>query len=237
MWPARLPWFTRRREHPLLRENREYFSTFDQSGPIADYQFAVVDTELTGLNRRRDEIVSIGIVKIEGLRIRLGHCFHTLVKPQRPIPKDSTLIHRITPQLLEQAPALEEVLEGVVEFLDHCLIVGHYVGLDISFLNRAVEKHLGGRLHNPCIDTLKLAQVYQETMWENYYDQFNYSVSYSLSDLARQHGLPEFPAHDAMSDALQAAYLFLFLVKKLDQGRLRTLRDLYLAGRSWRWIF
>ncbi len=227
----------RRKVHPLIRENHEFFRAFDQSLPISHYEFVVLDTELTGLNCRKDEIVSIGAVKIRDMRIRLGETFHTYVRPRCGMPKDSTLIHRITPQSLEHAPRIEEVFEEVVRFINNCLIVGHYIGLDMGFINRAAKELLGGRLQNPCIDTLRLAQVYQETLWENYYDQFNYSVSYGLNDLAAQHGLPRFPAHDALQDAIQAAYLFIFLVKKLKQGKLNTLKELYMAGRSWRWIF
>ncbi len=236
MFPQSLNPF-KRQSHPFIRENREFFKFFDQSYPISHYEFVVIDTELTGLNPRRDEIVSIGAVKIKEMRIKLGETFHTYVKPKGELPKDSTLIHRITPQALESAPKIEEIFEELTIFLNKCLIVGHYIGLDMGFINRAAKEILGGKLHNPCIDTLRLAQVYQEKLWENYYDQFNYSISYSLNDLARHHNLPEFPAHDALQDAIQAAYLFLFLVKKLRRGGLTTLKELYMAGRSWRWIF
>ena len=43
---------------------------------------------------------------------------------------------------------------------------------------------------------------------------------------------PKFKPHDALEDALQTAYLFLFLVKKMKSGGIRTLRDLYQAGRN-----
>ena len=62
-------------------------------------------------------------------------------------------------------------------------------------------------------------------------------VSYALSDLAGEFSLPRFPSHEALSDAMQTAYLFLFLVRKLRDGGIVTLRDLFEAGRSWRWYF
>ena len=39
---------------------------------------------------------------------------------------------------------------------------------------------------------------------------------------------------DLLYDALQTAYLFLFLVKKLRGGRLATLKDLLRAARGKR---
>jgi len=47
------------RPSPLLLQNRGHFTAFDQTRPLTDYRFVVLDTELTGLGRR-DEIISIG---------------------------------------------------------------------------------------------------------------------------------------------------------------------------------
>lgn len=233
-WPSFFPWA--RKEHPLLKANREYFRSFSQDRPLEEYEFVVVDTELTGMNERRDEIVSIGAVRIRSLRIDLQNCFYTCLRPEQDLPKDSTLIHRITPCDTEQAPTLEDVLPEFVEYCGRALLVGHNVGLDMGFLNKALRKHLGGILHNPCLDTLRLAMIYKEAQWENYYDRYNLNVSYTLSDLSKEYGLPLFGEHNALQDAIQTAYLFLFFVHKLHGGKIRTLRDLYLAGRSWRWM-
>lgn len=229
-------WFTRKK-HPVLAANQAAFRHFDQSRPVASYDFVVFDTELTGLNPRRDEIVSIGAVRIRSLRLSAGENFHVYVRPRRELPKNSTLIHQITPQQIENAPLLPEVLPDFVKFCNGALLVGHYVGLDIGFVNRAAKTCMGGKLANPCVDTMRLAQVFKEERWGNFYDQFNYGVSYNLRDLAREYDLPVFDRHDALQDALQTAYLFLFLVKKLRSGGITTLRELYLAGRSWRWVF
>ena len=226
-----------RRKDPVLLKNYSYFQEFDQTRPLSEYEFVVFDTELTGLNPKKDEIVSMGAVRIRNFRIMAGETYSQYVKPTRPLPKDSTLIHRITPEQIEDAPPIQEVLPQFVEFCNGALIVGHYIDLDMAFLNRVCIKYLGGRLANPCIDTLRLAQVYKEEQWGNYYDQFDYRISFNLNDLAKEYNLPEFSQHDALQDAMQTAYLFLFLVKKLKRGGIRTLKDLYMAGRSWRWLF
>ncbi|MCG2823677.1 MAG: 3'-5' exonuclease, partial [Desulfobulbaceae bacterium] len=46
--------------HPLITKNREIFAQFDQSRPLTEYTFVVCDTELTGFDLKRDEIISIG---------------------------------------------------------------------------------------------------------------------------------------------------------------------------------
>ncbi len=236
-------WFTRRLrglfkgspQVPELARNHGGFSDFDQNRPLAEYDFVVLDTELTGLNPHRDEIVSVGAVRIRDLRIEPGETFFTMVEPKVPLPKASTLIHHITPSQVRGRPRLRAVLPRLVEYLNGSLVVGHWVGLDMSFLNRASRRILGGSLMNPCLDTMRLAMVYQEELWENNASRVATRVSYSLVDLCKDWGLPQFPAHHALYDAMQTAYLFLYLVKKLRQGGIETLKDLYMAGRGWRW--
>ncbi|MFP4071934.1 MAG: PolC-type DNA polymerase III [Desulfovibrionales bacterium] len=219
---------------PRLQELEHYFRHFDQDRNLDEYEFVVLDTELTGLTPRRDEIVSIGAVKIRNFQIT-AETFYTLVAPKGEMPKTSTLIHRITPEQVREAPTLRTMLPKLLEFCGTALIVGHNIGLDMQFLNRAAVRIFGSRLKTPCIDTMRLAQVYEAEQWENYYDRYDESVSYQLNDLSVRYGLPAFGQHNSFYDAMQTSYLFLFLVRKLHSGDIKTLRDLYMAGRSWRW--
>jgi DNA polymerase-3 subunit epsilon len=221
--------------HPLMAANHDAFMTVDHDRPLEDCRFVVLDTELTGLDVRRDEIVSIGAVRIEGMAIAAGESFYRLIQPKAGLPKASTLIHRITPEQVKDRPRLRAVLPALIEFVDGCLIVGHHVGLDMGFLNRACRTVYGAPLANPCLDTMRMAQIYRAQQWESSYDRYQGNVSFALPDLAAEFGLPRFPQHNALADALQTAYLFLYLARKLSGGGVRTLRELFEAGRSWRW--
>ncbi len=231
----RLSWlFKGKADHPLIADNHRAFRRFDQDRPLEEYSFVVVDTELTGLNSKLHEIVSIGAVRISNLEINPNDFFSQLIRPSGKSHKEAILIHGLTPSDLSSAEPLDQVLPRFLDYLGGSLMVGHHVGLDVSFINRACKKILGGRLMTPCVDTLLLARSYQEERFRSHYDKFTKRISYTLPDLARTYGMPEFTAHDAAFDALQAAYLFLFLVKKLRGGESGTLRDLYRVGRRWR---
>jgi DNA polymerase-3 subunit epsilon len=219
-----------------LEESRRIFRRLNQDRPLEEYEFVAVDTELTGLSLRNDEIVSIGAVVIREMRIQPEETYFTLIRPDMDLPKLSTLIHQITPGEVADAPTLEEALPKFVEFCKGRLIVGHHVGLDISFLNRALRRIYGAGLNSPCLDTMRLAQAYEEALWEGFYDQFDMKVSYHLPDLAEAFGLPAFKAHHALSDAFQTAYLFLFLARKLTKGNIRTLKDLHAAAKPRRFL-
>jgi DNA polymerase-3 subunit epsilon len=225
-------WF--RKPHPLLSRNRELFADFDQSRPLTEYRFVVFDTELTGLNRRRDEIISIGAVRIVNLQIDLGATFHRYVRPRNLDHNQATFIHQITPEQLRVAPPIDEVLPNFVEFCGDALLVAHFLAIDMNYLNRAAQDVLGGLLSNPGIDTMRLARAYKEAHLVNGYGHCDQTCSYSLDSLSEEFQLPRFKSHDALEDALQAAYLFLYLVRKLTTAKVRTLKELYQAGRLLR---
>lgn len=217
----------------LLERNHAWFRSLEQKRPLTDFEFVAFDTELTGLNSRKDEIIAIGGVRIRGMQIITGETFHAYIRPQRYPESDHTFIHRITPEQLKEAPSIVEVLPEFVTFVGPALMVAHHVGLDMGFLNRAARQCLGGKLANPCLDTLRLAQLHTEKSWQQYHDRFAHEL-FDLESLSGKYGLPPFPRHDALQDALQTAYLFLYLAKKLEGMGLMTLHDLYTEGQSWK---
>jgi len=216
---------------PKLLANKEFFSHFDQGKPLAEYSFVVCDTELTGLNKKKDELISIGAVKITNLQIDLSSMFHHFVRPENMEHTLATLVHRITPEQLENAESAEEVLPKFVDYIHGSLLVGHHLVLDMHFLNKAAKRIMGGTLSNPGVDTMRMAQGYNRVRLGHYHEHNPREISYNLDDLGREYKLPVFKPHDALEDALQTAYLFLYLIKKFRKGGLVTLKDIFQSGR------
>jgi DNA polymerase-3 subunit epsilon len=221
--------------HPLLAQSREYFSRLDQNKPLTEFDFVVLDTELTGLQVKKDEIVSIGAVGIRAMRIDIKNSFYFCVCPSGEVPKNSTLIHRITPSQASKAPPLEEALLAFLDYCGNSVIIGHNISLDMKIINRELKILFGGRLHNLCLDTMRLARAYQERHWAGSPECCNTDISYNLKKLSQEYNLPLFEEHNALTDALQTAYLFLFLIHKLQDISAWTLKDLCKAGCVRRW--
>lgn len=219
---------------PALAAHRLAQQGRDPGASLADLSFVAVDTELTGFDPRRHALVSIGAVRLRGLEILSGETFYSLVRPPGDVPKDSSLIHGLTASGLSAAPTEAEALVRFLDFLGDAVIVGHHVDLDMGFLSAACRRHLGGEIAAPCIDTLRLAMGFEEKRLlaaGGHGDA--QALDYSLPALCRRYGLPEFPAHDARGDALAAAYLFVYLVRKSARGRSLSLDGLWRAGRMW----
>ncbi len=225
-----------RKQSALIAENRRYFRKFDQSRPLRDYSFVVFDTELTGLDKRSSEIISIGAVRIENMQIDLGQLFSSYIRPHKTRHTEATLIHRITPEELKTAPKMEEVVPRFVEFLGHSLIVGHCIAIDMDFVDKACRRLYGGTLKNPLIDTMRLSRSYYGELYGLYQGHGSRKKSFNLHELSKNFQLPLFAQHSALGDAMQTAYLFIYLVKKFHSGGLETLNDLYRASRTGTWI-
>jgi len=225
-----------RRTAEVIADNNRYFRNLDRSKKLADYSFVVYDTELTGLNQRKDEIISIGAVRIRGMRIELGDTFHYYVRPRNLDHTKATLIHRITPEQLRTSPPLEDVLPLFINFIRTDLLVGHFVQIDTAFLNRATRRVYNGVIANPNLDTMRMAHIYKQSSLYDPHGRVQLeNGGYNLEKLSAELNLPYFEAHDALEDALQTAYLFIFLAKKLETIGIVTISDLFRAGRRIDW--
>lgn len=217
----------------LIISNNRRFERFDYQTRLEDSSYVVFDTELTGLNPKKDEIISIGAVRIRNLQIDLAETFHYYIKPENLDHTRATLIHQITPQQLEEAPPLATVLPMFLKFIEEDLLVGHYVTIDSAFLNRATRQLYNGSVANPRLDTMRMAQIYKRTVLGDYHGSQQIADGrYNLQKLSGELNLPYFEAHDALEDALQTAYLFIFLAKKLHTAGIKTIRELFSAGKE-----
>ncbi len=202
--------------------------------PIESSQFVVFDTELTGLNSRRDQIISIGAITVSNLTIVPYRSFYSIIKPKGEAISQATFVHRITPENLVDAPSLEDVLPKFVEFCGNSIIVGHQLEIDLPFLRNACRKVIGAMVPNPFIDTIRLAQYCRTKLKNMGATKSVEEISYNLGVLSRRLELPLCPQHDALGDALQTAYLLLKLISILRIEEVSSCRELcVIASPSW----
>ena len=97
-----------------LFERKDRKLKIDKRTPVTEASYVVVDTELTGLDEKRDSIVSIGAVRMTGARIELGDTFYRLVSPRTELGSDSVVIHEITPSEVAEQPSIETVLDELL---------------------------------------------------------------------------------------------------------------------------
>jgi DNA polymerase III subunit epsilon len=195
----------------------------------AESRYVVLDTELTGLDARKDGIVSIGAVRMQGGRIEVGGAFHELVNPSAVLDGRSVVIHGITPSQLETKPPIDVVLAAFTDYVEGAVLVGHCVSIDLAFLNREARRLTGGFFRNPAVDTLSLYG------WLRHRNPDNAAFSAALPglnlfELARLFEIPVAEGHTALGDAYLTAQLFQRFLPLLAEAGIRDLRGLLRVG-------
>ena len=218
-------------KHPLLLSNESLFQKFDSGRPVQSYDFVVFDSELTGLNPREDEIVSIAAVRIRNMQISLDDTFHSLVRTRNRLAGQGTFVHKITPQQIMHAPKPEDVIPRFFDYCAGSVLIGHLPELDFSFLDRASQRIMGGKLNNPCLDSMALARYLWKPRQKKRVQDLPKIRSLYLMELSTVCGIPLFPSHAALGDALQTACLFLFLVDRFNRLGWTTLHHFFRVGR------
>lgn len=196
---------------------------------LESLEFVVIDTELTGLDPRKDSIVSIGAIQMKGHTILLGDIFYRVVAPSTDCSKTVT-VHGITPEETNHCPELEIVLPEFLRFIGNRIVVGHHVKIDIVFLNRALRILNIPSLDNPAVDTFKIYSWLKKLhiAADAFYEPR--TVTESLFEIARIYEIDVQNIHHALYDAFITAQLFQRFLHELKLKGVKTLKDLLLIS-------
>lgn len=172
---------------------------------IPDDAVVCLDTETTGVSVRRDEVLQVSLVRGDGVVL-----LNELVKPDRHVSwHEAERIHGITPQQVEEAGSLHDLVPDIDRIMSNAqLVVGYNVRFDMGFLERA-----GVRLPLcPLFDVMKAFAPIANVRGED-----GSFIWRPLEECARYYGVT-FEPHDALEDARATLACFKRMVKD-KEGR------------------
>jgi DNA polymerase III epsilon subunit-like protein len=187
--------------------------------------FVALDLETTGLDSRRDAVVSLAAIPFVDRRPLPG--LHALVNPGRPIPEAATRIHGLDDAAMAGAPRIADVLPRLAAACGRRVLVGDAIDFDLAVLTRDARVAALPPLSNPALDTRDLALVLEPRR------------EATLEDLAERFGVPVAGRHTAAGDATAAGMILLGLLPEFEAQGVRTLHEplkLQRAGRRRRAI-
>lgn len=192
----------------------------------------MVDVETTGLDPRRDEVISFAAVPVEGGRIVVGQTVTGLVRPAAPLSPPSIEVHGLrAPDLAEAAPP-PRALAPLMRAMRDRILVAHSAGVESAFL-RPHRGLLDRWRPRPTVDTALLWRLLSIHRGEGD------PGPRSLADVAGSLGLPAHRPHEAEGDALTTAQAFLALATHLEalgRGTVAALTGAGLFVRAWRLV-
>jgi DNA polymerase III subunit epsilon len=188
-----------------------------------DARFIAIDVETTGLDPKRDEVISYAGIPIESARIIAPKAVTGLVRPLTASTGASTEIHGLRDYDLAGAPAAPEALAPLRSVMEGRVPVVHAQWVERTFLRKA-----GCPLPRRIADTALLWRLLSIERGERD------PGTCSLSTIAWALGLPAHRPHTAEGDTLTCAQVFLAIATHLEASGYATVRALTGARRNVR---
>lgn len=166
-------------------------------------EFLVADLETTSLDAGSGEIASIGWVPIKNGVIQLAEAEHHFSKIDAGVGQ-SAVIHQIRDSELDGATSITAIMNRFLEVAAGKVLVFHNAELDMAFLNCLSKKLYAVPVLAPVVDTLQLER---RRLLRN--ESVLQSGVLRLHSCRQRYNLPDYPGHDALTDALATAELLL----------------------------
>jgi len=217
----------------LFESNKNKTLRIDDTTPITKASYVVVDTELTGLDEKKDSIVSLGAVRMTGGSIDLGNTFYRLISPRTELSAASVVIHEITPSDVESKPGIDAVFGEFLDFCGDAVLAGHFISIDLSFLNRDMRRIRGTEIPNPALDTFS---IYEWLRKRNKSRDCMATplAGYRLYDIVKCFDIAVNGAHNAIMDAFITAQLLQRFLPLLAEAGVRDIGDLLRIGTPFK---
>jgi DNA polymerase-3 subunit epsilon len=166
--------------------------------------YVAFDCETTGLDPKKDRILSIGAVKFTAERILINQNKEWFLK-QDLARDDSIKIHGILPSSEASVWSEAEAVKAFLDYIGNAVLVGHHVNFDVNMVNMALKRLGAGQLKNRQKDTNSL---YKEK------GHYAHEQNFSLDELCKKYQLKASNRHTALGDAYLTAQIFQRLLQE-----------------------
>lgn len=171
------------------------------------------DCETTGLDPRRDDIISIAAVKIRGNRILASERFEEVIRPHARMNAEAIKVHRLREADVEAGARIQRVIPQFLHFIGGRPLIGYYLEFDVRMVDKYLLGLIGIELPNPLIEVSKL---YYERKYGD--APAGVSIDLSFASILKDLDLPLLDQHDAFNDALMTAMIYLKLRDMKQRG-------------------
>lgn len=191
-------------------KDKDFLFLFEEN---TNDEYVCFDCETTGLDPKKDDIVSIGAVIIKNNTIIASKKFVKFVKPKTKLQAEAIKVHHIRECDLEDAEDIDTVIEEFLHFIGNRTLVGYYLEFDVAMINKYVKPKLGITLPNKI---LEVSAIYYDYKIERI-PQANIDLRFNT--IMNELKIPSFGKHDAYSDAMMTSMIFIKL-KNLPKVKL-----------------
>ena len=168
--------------------------------PIHEARLIALDFELDGLGPRA-HVLQAGWLPFTTCGIEIGGACSIDVRSMRRLDADAVTVHGIGEERAQSGEALQDVASRFLRDLAGRVVVAHGASIEIEVIRRISKALFGIAVPVRSICTLALERRLSPNRIGN--------DGYRLAAARKRYNLPDYQQHDALSDALAAAELFL----------------------------
>lgn len=185
-------------------------------------RWVVVDCESSGLDPKRDSLLSIGAVAVREGRVDLADCFSAVLQQEEASDSPNILIHGIgaEAQLGGRDPAV--ALDEFARYVAGGTPVAFHAAFDRALLERAMP-----RWKRRWLDLAQLAPALVPARARSCKSLDDWLSVFAIEHPAR---------HDAVADAYATAQLLLVLLAEAERQGLAVAGELFAVERGRRWL-
>ena len=194
--------------------------------PLARARIVVVDTETSGLDVRRNKLLSIGACVISEGAISLRESFYHELRQERASVDANILVHGIGREAQLGGEEEADALGAFLAFARTSPLAAFNAPFDQEFLSRAMHNELGIAFRPAWLDVAELPKATHPADAAN---------TRTLDEWLARFAIVHHERHNALADAYCTAQLLLVLMAKAERDGYKTLRGLLDAQRTYQW--
>lgn len=176
-------------------------------------RYLVIDLELTGLDPKLHEIVSVAWVMIDNECIKNSQAQHLVNKEVISLAQ-SPIFHGISSESLAHGQSLQSILTMLSTHFSDSILVFHNAMLDWGFLKLALKNTGITQRPKLIIDTL---QIEKKRLLQQGSDIKLDDLT--LNECRKRYDLPSYHCHHALTDAQATAELLLAQCHQIGAGQ------------------
>jgi DNA polymerase-3 subunit epsilon len=187
----------------INKEYPEFWKLYLAKFEAKSNRYVILNTETTGLNPKKDVILSFGALAVVNDVIKIGDNFEVVILQYKYL-HDNGLSNEFLIESKLTKLAEPVAIQSLVEYIGNAVLVGHRIHFDIEMINDVLEKMDCGKLKNEALDV----EIMQQKL-------LDVTKSFSLDDLISHYKLPVNERNSTSDDAYSIALLFLKLKTRL----------------------
>ena len=191
-------------------------------------RYVVVDVETSGLDMKKDRLISIGAVALTDGKMDFSDAFQVVVRQERISTHENILIHGIGGSAQSEGMDPAEALLLFLQYIGKAPLVAYHAFFDQSMIDKALVEYLGIKLEQSWID---LAWVLPD------FFQFRADGRVPLDDWLQLFEIENILRHNAVSDAYATAKLMQVAIAAGNKKGADSPASFLKIEKARRWMY